>query len=83
MRRNFTYLAFVALLLIGVGLGVKYYSGTNAPKTDESSKAAGEASGELAVDLNDKQAASVKVGKVGKGEEEWVGVKYNGRRKEM
>jgi len=65
MRRNFTYLAFVALLLIGVGLGVKYYSGTSAPKTEESSKAAGEASGELAVDLNDKQAASVKVSKVG------------------
>ena len=65
MRRNFTYLAFVALLLIGVGLGVKYYSGTSAPKTAESSKAAGEASGELAVDLNDKQAASVKVDKVG------------------
>jgi cobalt-zinc-cadmium efflux system membrane fusion protein len=65
MRRNFTYLAFVALLLIGVGLGVKYYSGTSAPKTAESSKAAGEASGELGVDLNDKQAASVKVDKVG------------------
>ncbi len=65
MRRNFTYLALVALLLIGVGLGVKYYSGSNAPKTEEASKAAGESSGELAVDLNEKQAASIKVGKVG------------------
>jgi len=65
MRRNFTYLAFVALLLIGVGLGVKYYSGSNAPKTAESSKAAGEVTDELAVDLNEKQSASVKVGKVG------------------
>ena len=65
MRRNITYLALVALLLIGVGLGVKYYSGSNAPKTDELSKAAGEFSGELAVDLNEKQAASVKVDKVG------------------
>ena len=65
MRRNFTYLALVALLLIGVGLGVKYYSGSSAPNTEETSKAAGESSGELAVDLNEKQAASIKVGKVG------------------
>ena len=65
MRRNFTYLALVALLLIGVGLGGKYYSGSNAPKTDGSSKAAAEATDELAVDLNERQAASVKVGKVG------------------
>ncbi len=65
MRRNFTYLALVALLLIGVGLGVKYYSGSNAPKTEEASKASGESSGELAIDLNEKQAASIKVGKVG------------------
>ena len=65
MRRNITYLALVALLLIGVGLGVKYYSGSSATKTGESSKAAGEASGELAVDLNEKQAASIKIGKVG------------------
>ncbi len=65
MRRNFTYLALVALLLIGVGLGVKYYSGSNALKTEEASKASGESSGELAIDLNEKQAASIKVGKVG------------------
>ena len=65
MRRNITYLALVALLLIGVGLGVKYYSGSSATKTGKSSKAAGEASGELAVDLNEKQAASIKIGKVG------------------
>jgi membrane fusion protein, heavy metal efflux system len=65
MRRNITYLALVALLLIGVGLGGKYYSGSSAPKTDESPKAAGESSGELAVDLSEKQAASLKIDKVG------------------
>ncbi len=65
MRRNYTYLALVALLLIGVGLGLKYYPGSSAPKAEGASKAADEAPGELAVDLNEKQAASIKVGKVG------------------
>jgi cobalt-zinc-cadmium efflux system membrane fusion protein len=66
MRRNMKYLAFVALLLLGVGGGVKIYSVLSAPKPTEAPKTAtAAASGELAVDLTEKQAASLKIEKVG------------------
>jgi cobalt-zinc-cadmium efflux system membrane fusion protein len=66
MRRNIKYLAFVALLLIGVGVAYKIFSGPSAQKSTEAPKvAAAESSGELAVDLNEKQVASIKTDKVG------------------
>ena len=66
MRRNITYLALVALLLIGVGAAYKFFSGPAAQKPAEAAKAAAPgAPGELAVDLNEKQVASVKIEKVG------------------
>ena len=54
------------LLLVGVGLGRQILFRIERPKNRRSaSKAADGAPGELAVDLNEKQAASIKVGKVG------------------
>ncbi len=65
MRRTIKYLALVALLVIGVGVGVKYYSGSSAPKPADASKAAeAGAPGELTLDLNEKQVASIKIGLV-------------------
>ena len=66
MRRNIKYLAFVALMLIGVGVGVKTYSGLSAQKPTEAAKAAAaDASGEFALDLNEKQVRSIKIDQVG------------------
>jgi len=65
MRRTIKYLALVALLVIAVGVGVKFYSGSGAPKPADASKnAEAGAPGELAVDLNEKQVASIKIGPV-------------------
>jgi cobalt-zinc-cadmium efflux system membrane fusion protein len=64
MRRNIKYLAFVALLLIGVGVGVKFYSGSSAPKPEAPKAVEAGASGELTLDLNEKQVASIKIGQV-------------------
>ena len=64
MRRNIKYLAFVALLLIGMS-AVKIYSGLSAQKPTEAPEAAeATAPGELMLDLNEKQVASIKIGQV-------------------
>jgi cobalt-zinc-cadmium efflux system membrane fusion protein len=66
MRRNIKYLAFVALLLIGVGVGVKIYSGWRGEKPTEASKSADAgASAEATLDLSEQQSATLKSEKVG------------------
>ncbi len=65
MRRNTKYLALVALLLIGVGVAVKLYSGWRGEKPAEVSKAAETATSEGTLDLNEKQVAAVKIEQVG------------------
>ena len=66
MLRNLKYLALVALLLVVVIGGAKLYSAWRAQKPAEVSKTAeAGALPEGALDLNEKQVASIKIDKVG------------------
>lgn len=67
MRRNLKYLALVALLIVGAVVGFKYFSGESPRKTEEPAKSAEtRAPTEAALDLTEKQVASVKIQQVGK-----------------
>ena len=66
MLRILKYLALVALLLVVVIGGAKLYSAWRAQKPAEVSKTAeAGALPEGALDLNEKQVASIKIDKVG------------------
>jgi membrane fusion protein, heavy metal efflux system len=66
MRRTLKYLASVALLIVGAVVGFKYFSQEPSHKVEESTKSVEARSpAEAALDLTEKQVASVKAEQVG------------------
>ncbi|HMK90209.1 MAG TPA: efflux RND transporter periplasmic adaptor subunit, partial [Methylocystis sp.] len=64
MRRNLKFLAWIALLAVGIAIGVKIYSAWQTEKPAASSRDGGP-EGEAVLDLDEKQVASVKIEQVG------------------